>query len=235
MDKIKFSALNFLLGLNIAVFIAILIFGGSQITNSEAFLLFGAFRSDFVLDGMIWQLLTSTFVHFGLLHIVFNMMALLQIGRIVEQFYTGKKLFILYVFGGIAGSLATLLWALLMDDNIDSVGASGAIFALLGLLIGGTLKQSRFEPELPFSKESFYPTLAFAIIISFMPNINWAAHLGGLLVGITFGYFLKNNAYSFSDKGEELKINILFYSAVGIFAFSYVLLVLNLLFEIIKV
>lgn len=235
MDKIKFSALNFLLGFNILIFVLVILLGGSEITNNEAFILFGAFRSDFVLDGMIWQLITSTFVHFNILHIAFNMLALFQIGKLVEQFYNGKKLFIVYIFGGLAGSFATLAWALLLNENRNSVGASGAIFGLLGLLIGGTLKRNRFEPELPFSKESFYPTLAFAVIISFMPNINWAAHLGGLLTGIAFGYFLKNNAYSFADVEEKNKVNLLFYASVAIFAFSYLFLMLNLLFEIVKV
>jgi rhomboid protease GluP len=159
------------------------------------------------------------------------MLALYQIGFLVEQFYNSRKILIVYILGGIVGSIATFVLSRLQGENIASLGASGAIFAMLGLLIGGTFKRQRYGTSLPFTKESFYPTLVFAFLISFLPGINWMAHLGGFVAGVWLGYIFENSLIPF-QRTQDVKLEKgLFTVSIGIFVVSYALLVGNLIFD----
>jgi rhomboid protease GluP len=194
-------------------------------------LVYGIFNANGVAQGMLWLLTTSTFIHFGIAHFFLNMLALYQIGFLVEQFYNSRKILIVYILGGIVGSIATFALSRLQGENIASLGASGAIFAMLGLLIGGTFKRQRYGASLPFTKESFYPTLVFAFLISFLPGINWMAHLGGFVAGVWLGYIFENSLIPF-QRTQDVKLEKgLFTVSIGIFVVSYALLVGNLIFD----
>lgn len=228
-DKGEFRWLIFLIAFNTLIFGIYILLGSTGIDDDV--IVYGIFNANGVAQGMLWLLITSTFVHFGIAHFLLNMLALYQIGYLVEQFYNSKKIFIVYILGGVAGSIATFALSRFQGENIASLGASGAIFALLGLLIGGTLKRQRFGVSLPFTKESFYPTLVFALLISFLPGINWMAHLGGFLGGVWLGYIFENSLIPFQRKQDAMVQNLLFTVGIGLFVVSYALLVGNLIFD----
>ncbi|GAB4286269.1 MAG: hypothetical protein Kow0081_4270 [Candidatus Dojkabacteria bacterium] len=233
--------LNLLIGINVLIFAAytllVSLTGANPREQTElSIVLFGAFSPILVELGMIWIMITSNFLHIGIFHLVINMLALFQLGQLVETFYSSRKVLITYVLSGLTGSIFTYLWALLTDEKIFlSIGASGAIFGLLGLLVGGTLKSSRYTAALPFSIQDFYPTIFLAIIISFFPNINWMAHLGGFLAGFALSYVFKNSYLRVIPEKEETQEKLVEKISFGIIAISYLLLAANFFFEIIKI
>ncbi len=232
------NSLNFLLTLNLVIYVLFFLMLGlsGRVTGEEQILLFGAFDSAFIFKGMLWLTVTSIFLHFGLVHLVFNMLALHQIGNLAIQFYSNKKIFVAYIIGGLTGNLFTLAYSELIGQRITSIGASGAVFSLLGLLIGGTIKKTRFGTSLPFQLRDFYPTLILAVLISLIPQVNWMAHLGGLALGIFLGFIFDNTlSYSGNIQRDNLIEKLLFYTSILILIAGYLFLILNLLFEIIKV
>lgn len=151
-----------------------------------------------VLAGQnLWTFVTSMFMHAGFGHLLVNMISLMFIGNFVEKL-VGKKRFIwLYFVGGLfAGGLFVLIALLTgIDMNVYAVGASGAIFALGGLL-------AVLTPKLPVLVFFIIPMPMWLAMIFLMFGI-WAlslglglpigniAHLGGLLVGVGYGFYLR--------------------------------------------
>jgi len=154
-----------LIGLNIAVFALDFVTGGS---------LYGwlAYRGDFT-GSQPWRMLTSTFMHASVLHLLFNMFSLFIFGPVIENAVGRARFAALYLLAGFGGSLAVLLLA--PDQAV--VGASGAIFGLLGAFfiiqrrLGGNNAQLLVLIGL---------NVAFGFIV---PNVAWQAHVGGLVVG----------------------------------------------------
>ncbi|MCS7317794.1 MAG: rhomboid family intramembrane serine protease [Candidatus Dojkabacteria bacterium] len=203
--RLELSFLNFLLGINLLVFLLILLGFG----DSLSFLVLGTYNVFEV--GAFFQLLTFNFVHINLFHFVFNFLALYNIGNMVNTFYGGKVLFTVYVLGGISAGIFTLLGSLFEYVNIFTVGASGSIFALLGLILGGILKKNRFGTDLPINAVNFISYIFIAILFGFIPglNVNNWAHIGGLIAGVLMGLFL-NNSISVSTYFGRLKTNFFF-------------------------
>lgn len=129
----------------------------------------------------VWRLFTSMFLHGDPMHIFSNMIALLLFGATVEtnNNITKMQYLIIYFVSGLIGNIFSLL--LLPLDTI-SLGASGAIFGLIGVAF--IIVAMDYQPLLLFSL--FY--IGFFIITSFAPGINYWAHLFGLLGGVLFGY-----------------------------------------------
>jgi len=139
------------------------------------------------LDGQWWRLITSVFIHGGLLHLLFNSLVLLNVGMYLEP-VVGRWLYsLLYVFAGIFASLTSVWW----HPNGASVGASGAIFGLYGVFLA-LLTSNIFPPDV--RKAFLKGTLVFVLInlgIGYMiPMIDNAAHIGGLISGIVMGFML---------------------------------------------
>jgi membrane associated rhomboid family serine protease len=146
-----------------------------------------------VVDGEWWRLWTVTLVHapppFGYLHLGFNMYACYLAGSLVEQLY-GSRLFVLfYLLGAASGSVASVLFG----GDRPSVGASGAVFALFGVL----LAVSRAHHPLVDRRArallaQLGPIVAFNLLFGFLNAgaIDNAAHVGGLVGGVWLGYLL---------------------------------------------
>lgn len=234
--KSKISPIYLTLIFIVVVFLSYVIFGAELETNKEIVITFGAQVGDYVEKGMIWLLVTSGFLHIEPLHLIFNLIALYQLGNIAQIFYGEHKVFTTFLYSIIVGNILSYIFFKIADINYAvSIGASGGIFGILGLLVGGTVLHRRYGMGLPFRTENFYPTLGLAILISFMPNVNWVAHLGGFIMGLVFGYFFKTtNDEQFSTHNEKVP-KYFFYSAAGIFVISYALLIINLLFEIVPI
>src|SRR5215471_5930020 len=121
-----------IVSLNVLVFAGMLITGASLMEpNNQQLLKWGADFGPLSLDGQPWRILTSNYVHVGILHIFFNMWCLWNLGRMSERIFGGLTYLLIYTTCGIAGSLISL-WA---HPITVGAGASGAIFGLAGALI----------------------------------------------------------------------------------------------------
>lgn len=141
-------------------------------------------RSD-VVHGQLYRLLSVTLLHAGYVHLLFNMYALYLIGPIVEQIW-GSRLFAgFYVLTAIAASTASIVFS-----PGPAVGASGAIFGLIGVLMAGTRVHL---PVLDQRARAIVPQLGFIVVINlafgFLAGgaIDNAAHIGGLVSGLWLG------------------------------------------------
>jgi rhomboid protease GluP len=187
-----------------------MVFSGVHFLSPEAdsLLQWGANHRSTTLAGETWRLLTSTFIHIGILHLVLNMYALHFIGILLEP-YLGKVRFLAaYIMTGIVASIASIWW----QDNTVSAGASGAIFGMYGVflallisnLLDKTLKQTMLSSILLF--------VGYNILYGIRPDsgIDNAAHIGGLLSGMAVGF-----AFIPSLKNRDNK-NLAYYSIGGL-------------------
>jgi rhomboid protease GluP len=136
------------------------------------------------VDGQWWRLLTSVFLHGGLLHLIFNALVLANIGIFLEPLLGRVSFAIVYLLTGILASLTSLMF----NYGVVSVGASGAIFGMYGFFLA-LLTTKLFKPE--FRTTFLKNTLGFValnIAIGFFGPIDNAAHLGGLISGFILGY-----------------------------------------------
>ncbi|MFF3886743.1 rhomboid family intramembrane serine protease [Streptomyces sp. NPDC001914] len=170
-----------LIGLNLALYL-VQVAVGSAFTNS--FDLFGrAWLSgevQGVAEGQWYRMVTSMFLHGGVMHILFNMVSLWWIGGPLEAALGRARYITLYFVSGLAGSALSYLLA---DPGQPSLGASGAIFGLFG----ATAVLMR---RLNYDMRPVIGLLVVNLIISFSPgfNIAWQAHVGGLIGGVVVGY-----------------------------------------------
>ncbi len=190
------SYTSILIGANIATFI--LFFVALAFVDEGLLVSWIALMPAIILAGdNIWTFVTSMFMHAGFGHLFVNMMSLMFIGNFVEKLI-GKKRFIwLYFAGGLFAGLFFVLIALGTgsDLNVYAVGASGAVFALGGLL-------AVLTPRLPVLVFFIIPMPMWAAMGFLMFGL-WAlslglglpignsAHLGGLVVGLGYGFYLK--------------------------------------------
>lgn len=146
----------------------------------------GADFGPLVQEGQVWRLFSSLFLHGSPLHLVFNMLALWEAGQLVERIFGRRGMLLIYLGGGLVGSLASIWWR----ANGLSVGASGAIFGLYGALLMWLLR-FRHEVPLVIFKPLRKGTLVFIIFSLFagviLPGIDNAAHVGGLIGGSVLG------------------------------------------------
>ncbi len=175
-----------LLGIIIVAFI--LDYALTQLFGERIVFFYGAQWNELVAQGWYWQLFTSIFLHSGLTHLLFNAYALFILGRDIEAFYSPKWFLIIYLLAGLAGSVA---WYVL-GDPIPSVGASGAIFGLIGAEAAFYVRNRRLFGQ--FGRQrlaNLGVLLAINLVFGFtIPNINNIAHLGGLVGGFLLGYFI---------------------------------------------
>jgi rhomboid protease GluP len=155
----------------------------------------GAIVSQWVIrDGQYWRLVSAMFLHGDgtvrgdLLHLGVNLWALWQLGRLYEIMFGTRRFVLIYFATGIAASVTSLL-----HNTGASVGASGAIFGILGALISSIRRSPRFRHE-RWAK-GVIQQLVFWIIVNIVigmsfPQIDMAAHLGGLVAGLLLGALL---------------------------------------------
>lgn len=174
----KIVITNILIGICIAMFILTLIFGKGIISNHALYYL-GANFAPAVRENLInvYRFITSTFLHGSILHLLCNMYALFILGTQVETFLGKKKFTIIYLISAITGSLLSFVFT-----NSLSVGASGAIFGLMGsLLYFGYHYRLYIGSAI---KNQIIPLLIINLFLGFtFSNIDNAAHIGGLVGG----------------------------------------------------
>jgi membrane associated rhomboid family serine protease len=158
-----------LIGINVIVFLLMLVSGIDQAATQ-----WGMFPPSIALDNEWWRLLTNAFMHGGWLHIAFNMYVLYALGPTLERLLGHSRYLVLYLMAALGGAVCSYAFS---DVMTVAVGASGAIFGLMGALVVAGRK-------LRYDITQVLILLAVNFAIGFMaPGVDWRAHVGGLVVG----------------------------------------------------
>jgi rhomboid protease GluP len=178
-----------LIALNVLVFLAMVAKGVPVFDpTAESVLRWGADYGPLTLHGQWWRMLVSTFLHFGLIHLLFNMYVLFSIGLFIESLAGHVRFVVLYLVCGLGGSAASLAW----HPSVVSAGASGAIFGLYGALLGflvshrGTIAAA----SLASLRKGAFTFIGYNLLYGLRPGVDMSAHLGGLATGFLLGLFL---------------------------------------------
>jgi membrane associated rhomboid family serine protease len=218
-----------ILGLNILIYLFMTyVAGGNFFENlvsgvdSATLVAFGAKTNALLSERGEWfRLVTPIFIHGGLIHILSNSYALWMVGPQVERLYGSARFIIIYLLSGVMGVIGSYLNSMLMDRDpmTPSVGASGAIFGLFGVLAVFGYKYRKDLP--PAFRHAFgagvFPVIAINLFIGFsVPVIDNGAHIGGLVGGALLALLIPYIA-----PGEERV------SRVGLIAFAICLAVVG--------
>ena len=180
--------------INIIIFLLMYIFGnGSE--DTLTLIKFGALNKIAVVDyHEYYRIITSAFLHIGILHLVFNMYALYILGKEIENYFGKIKYIFIYLISAVVGSLISLLF---ISENTISAGASGAIFGLMGaLLYFGYNYRAMLNNAIT---KQILPLIVLNLLIGFIASdINNFAHLGGL-----FGGFIASVAVGVKYKSSK--------------------------------
>ncbi len=191
--------------INVLVFVLTLLLGG--VFGLERVYSFLAIQANGFFQGKVWTLITSMFMHGGFAHLFVNMISLFFIGNFIEKLIGRKRFFWLYILSGIFAGLIFVILAYFFGNiglgakifgspEIFAVGASGAIFALGGLLMILTpnLRVYAFfvVPMRLWTAMVFFLVVMWVASISAGLPFGNTAHLGGLIAGIGYGLYLKN-------------------------------------------
>lgn len=192
-----------LIAINILVFIIMAISGVHIFEpDNESLLNWGANFRPLTLDGEWWRVFTSCFLHIGVIHLLFNMYALLYIGTLLEPFLGKTRFLAAYIIAGVAASLTSLWW----HELTISAGASGAIFGLYGVFIAlltSDLIEKSTRKELITSMGVF---VGYNLLYGLRPGsgVDNAAHIGGLLSGIIIGFVFVPGIRKFESRPLKL-------------------------------
>lgn len=179
-----------LIGLNILVFLAMLVRGISPMApTAEQVLHWGANFGPLTESGQWWRLFTACFLHFGIVHIGFNMYVLYQVGYFTERLFGGARYLALYLIAGVGGNLIGL-W---LHPNVVAAGASGAIFGVYGGLLAYLLRyRGVVNPQAAKAvTRSVFIFLGYNLFFGLADrHTDLTAHIGGLATGFLVGLVL---------------------------------------------
>jgi rhomboid protease GluP len=157
--------------------------------SSTTYILLGANFTPQVLDGQVWRFVTYSFLHIGLLHILFNGWAMWDLGRLVERMWGGAQLFATFILTGIAGGAVSFaMAAFVMGEPRLSAGASGSICGVLGLLLGAYYKNRYHIGE--YLGSQLLRWAVYILVFGLVAGADNSAHIGGMLAGGALGYFM---------------------------------------------
>ncbi len=179
-----------LIALNVLVFVA-MAFAGAGVfkANPMVHIAWGSNSGPYTMLGEEWRLVTSQFLHFGLLHLALNMWVLAVNGPLAERLFGTARFLTLYLFAGVCASATSLWW----HPTVNSAGASGAIFGVLGALLAFALRRDLKVPLelLSAQRNSVLVFVAFNLLNGArLAGVDNAAHLGGLAGGLVLGLAL---------------------------------------------
>ena len=179
----------------VVMYIILGINNGNFLTFSATSLaIFGGNNLLLVQNGEVWRILTSAFLHVGLIDLVVNMYSLAIIGTQVETFIGKWKFLFIYFISAIGGTLLSLVFS---QANVVSVGASGALFGLMGALLYFGYHYRLYLSEA--IRNQIIPIILINLLIGFIvPGIDNVAHIGGLIGG-----YLASMAFGIENKSEK--------------------------------
>jgi len=159
-------------------------FSRSTQVSGQIAVLFGAKYAPLIYGGQYWRLLTAGFLHGGFMHIFMNSWSLFILVREVEQFYGTSRLIFAYVFSTFTGFLCSLYWS----PGSLSLGASAACFGMIGIMLAMGVRH-RADPLAQAVRAHYGQWFVIGLVLSFMPGIDIAAHIGGFIGGFLVGWF----------------------------------------------
>ena len=181
--------------LNVLVFVFMLLSGDLGDCTSLTCKVM-AQTGEVVFQGGYWQLLTSMFVHFGFLHIIFNMFALYYFGRLNETYFSSRSYFVIYFASGFLGNVVSLF---MLPAATLSGGASGAIFGLVGSYVAIARKARHMGAALLYALMMLvYSGMGFGGM-----DVNNFAHIFGFVGGLGLGLLLSRSR-SGSESGYSV-------------------------------
>jgi len=183
MNRIPMTRI--LLSINTAVFMIMTFYG---VHSMEGLIAWGANYGPLTTQGEWWRLGSAMFIHIGFIHLFFNMLALWNLGLIVESSMGTLAFTVVYVLSGLAGSIMSVTW----HPHAVSAGASGAIFGLFGGMIGLLFRRYLISGVAIGGGviRSLLMNILLNLGISMLPGIDLAAHAGGLLAGLVLGLII---------------------------------------------
>jgi rhomboid protease GluP len=202
------------INLNILVFVIMALTGVDIMApDTDSLIAWGANFRPVTLGGEWWRLLTSCFLHIGVIHLLMNLYALVYIGIQLEP-HLGKTRFLAaYLLTGIAGSASSLYW----HEFTVSAGASGAIFGMYGVFLA-MLTTNLIEKT---ARQAMLTSIAIFVGYNLLNGarggIDNAAHIGGLICGIVIGYAY----YPGLVKPDKEKLKYITLAMITLVVFSY--------------
>ncbi|KAJ7962870.1 Rhomboid-like protein [Quillaja saponaria] len=152
----------------------------------------GGLEKNLVLeDKEGWRLLSCMWLHAGVIHILANMLSLLFIGIRLEKEFGFVRIGLLYVLAGLGGSIASCLHINKhIDQRVISVGASGALFGLLGAMLSELITNWTIYANKCAALLSLVLVIALNLAVGFIPGVDNSAHIGGFISGFFLGFVL---------------------------------------------
>lgn len=186
----------------------------------------GALEASSVFFGQIWRLWTYQFLHGGAIHILFNMYALFSLGPATEDVYGPSKTATLYWLTGTGAGIASLMSKLVFypQDGYGrimappTVGASGAIFGLIGVLIGHALRRGGSQGA--YLRSFLIRWAVYGLVMGFMMGADNAAHVGGLATGLVLGFLVRDGEPARAPGSILWRLAALSVAALTIYGFA---------------
>jgi membrane associated rhomboid family serine protease len=161
----------------------------------QALTLLGDMDPGLIQEGEVWRLLSCAFLHANVVHLLFSLWVLVELGRFCEQLISGPKMFPIYLLCGLGSSLASMATSLLGDYH-TSVGAAGALSGLIGLVLVYAIRQR--HPDL---RDTIVRWVIYIVLLSLlMPRVDHAGHAGGFVTGALLGLSVKDYITSTSAR-----------------------------------
>lgn len=206
--------------LNVIIYLWMLFTGVDWIDpDMEDLIHWGANADVLFAEGEYWRLLSSCFVHVGLIHLVMNMGALLYVGSYLERVIGHWRFLLAYLVTGLISSLVSTWW----NDNLLSAGASGAVFGMFGVFIALLLSHKVIKEGT--RKEMLIIILFYVgynLVYGLTDEVDNAAHIGGLLSGLVMGaLYIYTLSQSPNAKLFSLEWGIPAFLLIGMFTFAH--------------
>ena len=175
-----------IIAINVVVFLLMAMDGAGVIeSNALVHLKWGSNFAPLTLSGDWWRLITNTFIHFGIIHLLLNMYCLYMAGVYLERLLGKPRYIAAYLCTGVLASLASLWWH---KVPVNSAGASGAIFGLYGVFIAFLTTSLIPEKVRKSLFQSIGIFIVYNLAFGMKDGVDNAAHLGGLISGVVIGY-----------------------------------------------
>lgn len=169
--------------INIAVFLLCELIGSTE--DIDLMIKMGALSHEFIYEShAYYRFITSMFLHFGFLHLANNMFMLAIVGTQLENVIGHLRFALIYLVSGLGAGVASVIFHMLLGENVVAAGASGAIYGIFGAMLVMIIRNRHDN----FMLRRILVVIFLLIFGSIQEEIDFAAHAGGLIIGIIAGF-----------------------------------------------
>lgn len=198
----RWPAVSFaLIAINILLFLLAVSRGVSMFSPATGDMVaWGANVAALTLTGDAWRLLSSMFLHIGLIHILLNMYMLFAFGPFAEERFGSARFALIYLLSGLFGSLASAAYHGFQGQIVVAAGASGALMGICGAYVGHWIvSKARDAVEEQLNMKPLAQTIGFNLVFGFInPGVDNACHVGGLISGVILGIAFALGSFEYS-------------------------------------